>query len=100
MPTYEYRCPQGHEFEEFQSIAAEPVARCPRCNRRSRRLVSAGAGLIFKGAGFYATDYKRNGSDKGSPGNQHPPPPESEKDTTTSTSNKQEARATLPAVPD
>jgi putative FmdB family regulatory protein len=59
MPTYEYRCPQGHEFEEFQSIVAEPVARCPKCRRKSRRLVSAGAGLIFKGSGFYATDYAK-----------------------------------------
>jgi len=60
MPTYEYQCKACYfEFEEFQSIAAEPLTECPRCGGRVRRLISGGAGLIFKGSGFYETDYKR-----------------------------------------
>ena len=60
MPTYEYACTAcGHEFEEFQSIMAKPVTKCPKCGKRKvKRLISAGAGFIFKGSGFYATDYR------------------------------------------
>ncbi len=60
MPTYEYRCKDcGFEFEEFQSMAAESLTVCPRCAGRVRRMISGGGGLIFKGSGFYETDYKR-----------------------------------------
>ena len=60
MPTYEYECEKcGHKFEEFQSIMAEPLKKCPKCNGKVRRLIGAGSGLIFKGSGFYATDYKK-----------------------------------------
>jgi len=60
MPTYEYICDAcGHEFEKFQSMTAEPVKVCPKCGKRKvRKLISAGAGLIFKGSGFYITDYR------------------------------------------
>ena len=58
MPTYEYRCPTGHEFELFQSMSEEPSAECPECGGVSERLLSGGAGLIFKGEGFYITDYR------------------------------------------
>ncbi|HEY8468660.1 MAG TPA: FmdB family zinc ribbon protein [Longimicrobiales bacterium] len=58
MPTYEYRCPEGHEFELFQRISDDPVAACPRCGKRAERLLSTGAGLLFKGSGFYITDYR------------------------------------------
>ncbi len=58
MPTYEYRCPEGHEFEVFQRMSDEPVAECPTCGEASERLLSAGAGLLFKGSGFYITDYR------------------------------------------
>ena len=60
MPTYEYLCGQcGKKFEQFQSITAKPVRKCPACGRRSvRRLIGAGAGVIFKGSGFYQTDYR------------------------------------------
>jgi len=60
MPTYEYACQKcGHEFEQFQSMSAATLRKCPQCGRSSlKRLVGAGAGLIFKGSGFYITDYK------------------------------------------
>ena len=61
MPTYEYVCEAcGHEFERFQKISADPVRKCPECGRRKvRRRISAGGGLVFKGPGFYATDYRK-----------------------------------------
>lgn len=59
MPTYEYECTVcGHTFEKFQFIKARPVKDCPTCGKKVRRLISAGAGLIFKGSGFYITDYR------------------------------------------
>ena len=60
MPTYEYVCAQcGHEFEEFQSITAKPLRKCPQCKKLSlKRLIGTGAGIIFKGSGFYETDYR------------------------------------------
>lgn len=61
MPTYEYACTQcGYTFEEFQSIVAEPFRECPKCTGRLQRLINGGAGLIFKGSGFYLTDYKKS----------------------------------------
>ncbi len=61
MPTYEYRCPEGHEFELVQKMTGRPRAKCPRCGRPAVRRVSGGAGLIFKGKGFYITDYGKDG---------------------------------------
>lgn len=62
MPTYEYKCPKcGTEFEEFQRITARPGAKCPKCGSKAQRQMSAGAGLVFKGSGFYLTDYGRSG---------------------------------------
>ncbi|MBN1291990.1 MAG: zinc ribbon domain-containing protein [Candidatus Latescibacteria bacterium] len=59
MPTYEYRCKKcGHEFEEFQSMTDEPIKICPQCKGAVERLIGTGAGLIFKGSGFYTTDYR------------------------------------------
>src|SRR5437762_10144839 len=62
MPTYEYRCPSGHEFERFyRKISdAAPGVTCPECGRVAERIMSAGAGLVFKGSGFYLTDYGKN----------------------------------------
>src|SRR4051812_21009353 len=62
MPTYEYRCPAGHDFERFfRSIsAAESQVACPECGKIAERRMSAGAGLLFKGSGFYLTDYGKN----------------------------------------
>ena len=64
MPTYDYECQAcGHEWELFQSMKDSPVKSCPKCKKRkAKRLMGLGAGLIFKGTGFYETDYKRAGS--------------------------------------
>lgn len=64
MPTYEYECPKcGAAFELFQSMRDEPIKRCPQCKKLGvKRLVGGGAGLIFKGTGFYITDYKNKDS--------------------------------------
>lgn len=61
MPTYEYECEAcNHTFEEFQSMSDQPLKTCPACKKRKLiRLIGAGAGIIFKGSGFYETDYKR-----------------------------------------
>ena len=63
MPTYEYACTAcEHEFEAFHSITAEPISLCPECGEQKvERLISGGAGLIFKGSGFYITDYRSEG---------------------------------------
>ncbi|MCL5268720.1 MAG: zinc ribbon domain-containing protein [Bacteroidetes bacterium] len=61
MPTYEYKCDKcGYVFEEFQSMNEKPLSVCPKCNGKVHRLIGAGAGLIFKGSGFYLTDYKKS----------------------------------------
>ena len=58
MPTYEYRCPKGHQFEVFQKMSDPPTAKCPECGKPGERLISAGAGFLLKGEGFYITDYR------------------------------------------
>ncbi len=59
MPTYEYICNEcGFKFDEFQSINEPPLEVCPRCNGKVKRLIGHGGGLLFRGSGFYATDYK------------------------------------------
>jgi putative FmdB family regulatory protein len=68
MPTYEYVCEAcGHEFERFQKMKEDPVSKCPECDRLEvRRRISSGGGILFKGPGFYATDYRKQspGDDK------------------------------------
>jgi len=63
MPTYEYRCPAGHEFEKFYRKISDAGAEvpCPQCGMIAERMLSAGAGLVFKGSGFYITDYGKDG---------------------------------------
>lgn len=59
MPTYEYRCPEcSTDFEKFQKMSEEPVAECPNCGAAAQRRLSGGAGFLFKGSGFYITDYR------------------------------------------
>lgn len=81
MPTYEYVCRRcDHRFEKFQSITAKPIRKCPNCGKTGvQRLVGAGAGIIFKGSGFYQTDYRSDSYKKGS---------DSETKTTGSTTEK------------
>ena len=67
MPTYEYRCTQcGVEFEQFQQMSDEQIDECPECMGQVQRLISSGGGLLFKGTGFYATDYRSGGPSSGS----------------------------------
>ena len=65
MPTYEYRCDKCRDaFEECQSITADPLELCPTCGGKVVRIISGGAGLLFKGNGFYITDYRSEGYKK------------------------------------
>jgi len=67
MPTYDYHCDAcEHEFELFQSITAEPEKKCPECGKKKlRRLIGPGAAIVFKGSGFYCTDYRSASYKKG-----------------------------------
>jgi putative FmdB family regulatory protein len=62
MPTYEFKCPKGHVFDKYYpTITNTRRLKCPKCGKMAARLISGGAGLVFKGSGFYITDYKRAG---------------------------------------
>lgn len=67
MPTYDYKCDKcDHTWELFQSITADPVKTCPECkSRKARRVIGPGAGILFKGSGFYQTDYRSDSYKKG-----------------------------------
>ena len=65
MPTYDYECSDcGHAFEAFHSMSAEPLSECPECGGKVRRLIGTGAGILFKGSGFYQTDYRSSDYEK------------------------------------
>lgn len=85
MPTYDYRCNScGHVFEELQSIKAEPLRDCPKCHQPHLvRLMAGGAGMIFKGSGFYLTDYAKSITSKSSA----PSTPKSDSSSSTSSSS-------------
>lgn len=91
MPTYEFRCPKGHDFEKFyRSISGAPVnVHCPVCGELAKRQLS-GAGLVFKGSGFYITDYGKDG--KG-------PAKSPEKTETTASGDKSDSAATKSTEP-
>ncbi len=60
MPTYEYECTHcGYKFEASQKMTATALSKCPKCRHKLRRLIGSGSGIIFKGKGFYATDYRK-----------------------------------------
>ncbi|MBL7071686.1 MAG: zinc ribbon domain-containing protein [Candidatus Omnitrophica bacterium] len=76
MPTYDYECAScGNKFEYFQGMQDEPLKECPKCSMSVKRLIGKGAGIIFKGPGFYATDYKAK-----APRSDTPPCPKSDKE--------------------
>ena len=65
MPTYDYECTKcGHHFESFHSMSADPLTDCPECDGSVQRLIGTGAGILFKGSGFYQTDYRSSGYQK------------------------------------
>lgn len=67
MPTYDYQCKKcGHDFEVFQRMTDNPLEECPKCKGEIERLIGSGAGIIFKGKGFYQTDYKASKCSSGS----------------------------------
>lgn len=67
MPTYDYRCTNcGHQFEAFQKMSDKPLTQCPECKGILKRLIGSGSGPIFKGTGFYQTDYKNSGKNNNS----------------------------------
>lgn len=74
MPTYEYRCANGHEFEQFQRMSEEPLRVCAICGAPAERMLSAGAGLLFKGSGFYITDYRSDSYKKAADADSAPKP--------------------------
>jgi putative FmdB family regulatory protein len=60
MPNYDYECTKcGHKFEVFQSMSDKLLTKCPKCEKKVKRLIGSGSGIIFKGSGFYATDYRK-----------------------------------------
>ena len=80
MPTYEYRCSQGHTFEQFQRINDAPLDKCPQCGGPAERVLSAGAGLLFKGSGFYITDYRSESYKKAAAADSGSSPPDKSAD--------------------
>lgn len=89
MPTYDYECTKcKYRFELFQSMKDEPRKRCPKCRGKVQRLIGTGAGLIFKGSGFYQTDYRSESYKKGAEADK---PKKKEKDSTSSSSKSDAA---------
>ena len=67
MPTYDFECSKcGHRFEVFQKMSDKAIGTCPKCKGKADRLIGSGSGVIFKGTGFYHTDYKNKGKDSAS----------------------------------
>lgn len=109
MPTYDYRCTGcGHEFEHFQSMSSSKLRKCPQCGKaKLERLIGGGSGVIFKGGGFYETDYKakktprkRAGSDKGdssTPGSQGESKPKTKTDSDGASKGESKSPAKKPA---
>ncbi len=103
MPTYEYICDScRHRFERFQSIKARPLRVCPKCGkRRLQRLIGAGAGVIFKGSGFYQTDYRSDSYKKAEKKEKDPTETKAgEKKTQTEAKDKQTKKQAEPKATD
>ena len=93
MPTYDYLCQNcAHEFEKFQSIMARPLRKCPQCNKMGlKRLIGTGGAVIFKGSGFYETDYRSEGY-KQDQQKDKPKTPEKDSKKESKTDSKSEAK--------
>ena len=92
VPTYEYKCRDcGHEFELFQYMSDEPVKTCPRCGGPVQRLIGTGGGVIFKGNGFYATDYRSESYKKAEKSEKTTAAPKTASKKTDSASSRKEA---------
>ncbi len=99
MPTYEYRCPTGHDFEKFQKMNEKGRARCPVCRRVARRKISGGAGLVFKGSGFYITDYRSDNYKQAAKKESSAAKPAAGADSSKPSSAKADAKPAKPASP-
>lgn len=101
MPTYDYECDAcGHTFEAFQSITAPALKKCPKCKKmKLRRLIGTGAGIIFKGSGFYETDYKRKRT-RGSSSSSTSPAKKSESKSASSETSSSDSSSDSPATKD
>jgi putative FmdB family regulatory protein len=99
MPTYEFRCPSGHSFERFYRNMADAAREleCPECGKLAARQMSGGAGLVFKGSGFYLTDYGRNAHrNEGAGKPTEKAPSESSSEGGAKTASKPESKASEP----
>jgi len=101
MPTYEYRCEGcGHEFEEFQSFKDEPLRVCPKCHEeRLRRLFGTGAAILFRGSGFYETDYRSESYKKAAKAEQEAAKPAAASTNGTSSSDKKSSDSKSAGTP-
>ena len=96
MPTYDYLCKKcGHEFENFQPITAKPLKKCPACKKMQlQRLIGSGAGIIFKGTGFYQTDYPSESYKQGQKAAKPKTPDKKDKKTEANSETKTEKKTT------
>ena len=98
MPTYEYQCPEGHVFDKFQKMTDKPRAKCPVCGKTATRRISGGAGLVFKGSGFYITDYGKDGKGPRKPETESAPKPAASTDAKPAAEPKKPSTATPPST--
>lgn len=94
MPTYEYRCPRGHQFDLVQKMSDVPGAICPECGEESERLLSGGAGFLFKGNGFYITDHRSDSYKKEASNETKPESSSSDSDSPSKKPKKKDAKDT------
>jgi putative FmdB family regulatory protein len=100
MPTYEYECPSGHVFEKFQKMTDKPRAKCPVCGKPATRKISGGAGLVFKGSGFYITDYGKDGKGPRKTPEGEKPAPKDDAKTEAKSEAKSESKSEAKPKPD
>mgnify|MGYP001311723084 CR=1 FL=1 len=95
MPTYQYQCEEcEHAFEQFQSMTADPISECPECSGSVKRLISGGAGFLFKGDGFYTTDYRSESYKKSEKADKESASGSKDKDSSKADKSKSDSRKT------